>query len=275
MSEEKFYNIRMRASTGANHISGAERITKAEYIDDMVLSLLTRAKSKGTLPKNITINIESLQNLPIRFLTALDVLTVIVPDVHSGRTAAARTLRNLEVSEEAVSQALTLLVKGASPSGKTMRGSIIMDALSSERLEPDQERGVRASRFDYSDQASIMVNEHLAAIGLTHYRTREALALATKVAHGPGVIAELCWSDDLDYTAGYVASMRHGYVRFPHLKKLGDQRGGRVIFVDPAKLVLNELIEYLQDEPVIISEVGMFNTSIGLEEYNKYLACYS
>jgi 6-carboxyhexanoate--CoA ligase len=274
MSEETFYNIRMRASIGANHISGAERITKAEYIDDMVLSLLTRAKSKGNLPKNITINIESLQNLPIRFLTALDVLTVVVPDVHSGRTAAARTLRNLEVSEEAVSQALTLLDKGASPSGKTMRGSIIMDALSSERLEPDHERGVRSSRFDYSDHASIMVNEHLAAIGLTHYRTREALALATKVAHGPGVIAELCWSDDLDYTAGYVASLRNGYVRFPHLKKLGDQRGGRVIFVDPAKLVLNELIEYLQDEPVIISEVGMFNTSIVLEEYNKYLACH-
>jgi 6-carboxyhexanoate--CoA ligase len=116
-----------------------------------------------------------------------------------------------------------------------------------------------------------MVNECLAALGLTHYRTREALALATKVAHAPGVIAELCWSDDPDYTAGYVASLRQGYVRFPHLKELGDQRGGRVIFVDPAKLVFDELIEYLQDKPTIIDNVGVFKAAIGLNEYCKSL----
>ena len=140
-----------------------------------------------------------------------------------------------------------------------MRGSIIMDARSGERLEPDQERGVRASRFDYADHASTLVDERLTALGLTHYRTREALALATKVVHAPGVVAELCWSDDPDYTAGYVASLQRGMFAFPYLKKMGDQKGGRVIFVDPAKLVLDALIEYLQGEPVIINDVGMFN----------------
>ncbi|HYA87473.1 MAG TPA: 6-carboxyhexanoate--CoA ligase, partial [Nitrospirota bacterium] len=109
----------------------------------------------------------------------------------------------------------------------------------------------------------------LTALGLTHYRTREAIALATKVAHAQGVIAELCWSDDPDYTAGYVASLRRGYIRFPHLKNKGDQKGGRVIFVDASRVNLDAMIEYLQDAPIIINDIGVFNPEIGLEQYNK------
>jgi len=95
-----------------------------------------------------------------------------------------------------------------------MRGAMIIDARTGDRMEPDQERGVRASRFDWTDDALEAINRKLAVIGLTHFRTREALALATKVAHAPGMVAELCWSDDPDYTAGYVASRATGYVRF-------------------------------------------------------------
>jgi 6-carboxyhexanoate--CoA ligase len=274
MPQKTLYSIRMRASIGANHISGAERISGAESINDIVRSLLARARSKDSLPDTITISIESLQNLPVRYFQALDVLTVIVPDMHAGRTAAALTLTNLGVSEVAVTRAITFLSRGASLSGRIMRGSIIMDARSGKRFEPDQERGVRVSRFDYTDHTSAMVDERLTALGLTHYRTREALALATKVVHGQGVVAELCWSDDPDYTAGYVASLTGGYIRFPHLKKLSDRKGGRVIFVEPAQLVLEGLIEYLQSEPVIISDVGMFHTEIGIGEYNKSLGQY-
>ena len=272
MKEETLYSIRMRASTNGDHISGAERISCSKGIEDIVSGLLARARSKSIPPHSITINIDSLQDLPVLFLSSLDVLTVIAPDMHAGRTAAARTLTNLGITEQAATRAITLLSRGASPSGKTMRGSIIMDARNGERLEPDQERGVRASRFDYTDHASTLVDVRLTALGLTHYRTREALALATKIVHAPGVIAELCWSDDSDYTAGYVASLQQGYVRFPHLKKKGDQKGGRVIFVDAAKLVLGALIKYLQKEPVIINEAGIFNAAIGLELYNKSLA---
>ena len=87
------------------------------------------------------------------------------------------------------------------------------------------------------------MTKKLAAIGLTHFRTREALALATKVAHAPGIIAELCWSDDPDYTAGYVASPRIGYVRFPVLKLPDDPRGGRVFFVDRNTLDIEAFIK--------------------------------
>jgi len=271
MKSETLYSIRMRASTGDMHISGAEKISRAGYIDDIIMSFLARARSKDSLPNNISINIESLQNLPVLYLSALDVLTVAVSDMHAGRAAAAQTIKNLGVSEQAVTSAVALLSRGPSPSGNTMRGSIIMDARSGERLEPDQERGVRASRFDYTDHAYAIADERLNALGLTHHRTREALALASKVVHAPGVIAELCWSDDPDYTAGYVASLRRGYVRFPHLKIKGEQKGGRVIFVDPSKMFLDKLIEYLQVNPVIISEVGIFNAEIGLAEYSMSL----
>lgn len=105
------------------------------------------------------------------------------------------------------------------------------------------------------------------ALSLTHFRTREALALATKVAHAPALVAELCWSDEADYTAGYVASLTTGYVRFPFLKQNGDRNGGRVFFIDRGELDMDGLIRYLKIEPVLINEIGECRPSITPEEY--------
>ena len=56
---------------------------------------------------------------------------------------------------------------------------------------------------------------------------REALVLATKVQSCPGIVGELCWSDDPDYTVGYVAC--NGiYHRIPNMKEMGNPIGGRV-----------------------------------------------
>lgn len=71
----------------------------------------------------------------------------------------------------------------------------------------------------------------LAGAGLGHFRTFEALALATKVIWS-GVVAELCWSDDPEYVAGYVAAAAEGYVRFPRFKPAGAV-GGRVFYLHP------------------------------------------
>jgi 6-carboxyhexanoate--CoA ligase len=133
---------------------------------------------------------------------------------------------------------------------------MIMDAASGERLEPDHERGIRVSRFDWSDTASGEIDRSLARIGLTHFRTKEALALATKVAYTLGIIAELCWSDDQDYTAGYAASLSTGYVRFMHMKEMGIGRGGRVFFVRRDGFDIDSMLNFLQYEPVIITSVG-------------------
>jgi 6-carboxyhexanoate--CoA ligase len=256
MDQSLFYSLRMRATAGNKHISGAERIVSQGKIDNTVQSLVTRALGKKIKPEQILINIENLGSIPLRMLTALDVVTINTPDLSAGRNCAARILQSLGISEKAVMETIKHLCNGAASSGRNMRGAMIIDAQNGKRLEVDQERGVRASRFDWTDASLDAITGKLAAIGLTHVRTREALALATKVAHAPGIIAELCWSDDSDYTAGYVASRKIGYVRFPMLKPHGDSKGGRAFFVNKDNLDMGTLINYLQNEVVIIADSG-------------------
>ncbi len=256
MDQGLLYSIRMRAIAGNQHVSGAERIVLMEKIDDTVQSLVTRARGKKFTPEQIVIKIESLGTVPLRTLTALDVVTVNAPDITTGRSVASRILQSLNISEQAAMAAINHLCNGAAPSGRNMRGAMIIDARTGERMEPDQERGVRASRFDWTDEALDAITRKLAAIGLTHFRTHEALALATKVAYAPGMVAELCWSDEPDYTAGYVASRTIGYIRFPILKLQGDPRGGRAFFVDRNCLDMDTFISYLQAEAVLIADSG-------------------
>ena len=75
-----------------------------------------------------------------------------------------------------------------------MRGAIVMDAETGERLDGRGERGVRCSNMDSADTAEYEAKMRGKGLGGDH--PREALVLASKVAHGPGTVAELCWSDD-------------------------------------------------------------------------------
>jgi 6-carboxyhexanoate--CoA ligase len=139
-----------------------------------------------------------------------------------------------------------------------MRGAMLVDAVSGERLEPDRVRGVRVSRMDLTAAAERELRERLRKAGLDNPHVREALVLAAKVLGTPGMIAELCWSDDPDYTAGYVCSAERGYVRFPHLKPQGDPLGGRVFFLCPG-LDPQALIDYLERSALLFDEVGAVN----------------
>jgi len=247
------YSIRMHASMKGKHVSGAERIVSVDKVHETSQELLARASSKSFMPDKIIVKIERIDGSDIHELTALTVITKDVPDMVTGREAAFRVLQQAGVSARAAEAAITQISKGPALSGSNMRGAMILDAVSGERLELDHERGVRVSRFDWYCAALENVCKNLEAIGLTHLRTREALALATKVAHAPAMVAELCWSDEPDYTAGYVASLGTGYVRFPYLKERGDPFGGRAFFVDRKKLDLSALMHYLQMVPVLIN----------------------
>lgn len=267
MACHDLYSIRMRASGGGRHISGAERIVSSSEIDCVVRELIARAMGKRHAPEQITVQVEGLGNTPPRLLTALDVVTINARDPETGRSAASRLLHEAGVSDEAVAGAISLISAGAASSGGNMRGAMIIDAETGMRLEPDQERGVRASRFDWTDEARVEADRLFSASGLTHIRIREALALATKVIHAPEVIAELCWSDDPDYTAGYVASLKTGYVRFPFLKREGEDKGGRAVFINQNALDLAALLYYLQNEPVLINAVGKCSDMVESETY--------
>ena len=267
MDQDLLYSVRMRASAGNRHISGAERIISPVKLDATVQALITRARNRKTAAEQIVITIEHLGNLSISKLPSLDVVTVNAPDMSAGRSAASRILQLQGVSDKSVRSAFDLLSNGGASFDLNIHGAMIIDVVDGERLEPDHERGIRASRFDWTDEALDMMSKKLAAIGLTHFRTREALALATKVARAPGIIAELCWSDDPDYTAGYVASPSTGYVRFPVLKLPDDPRGGRVFFVDRKTLDIEAFIHYLQFEPVLIVDGGTCRNPVGPEQY--------
>ena len=265
--DRPYYSIRMRASADGRHISGAEKLVRAGDSERTTSELVRRALGKGIAADKIDITIENLGDILPRTLAALDVVTVTTPDVMAGRTLAVQALCKAGVAKRSAEQALHLLASGASSSGRNMRGAMIMDGLTGDRLEPDQERGVRASRFDWTDEAGGRMRGLLSANGLSHFRTYEALALATKIASGPGVLAELCWSDDPDYTAGYVAARSIGYIRFPALKSAGDNTGGRAIFVDPDRCYLRSLISYLQEEAVLIDRTGSCRQTMDLLAY--------
>ena len=271
MHSTHYYSVRMHASARSRHLSGAERLVPGGGIDNAIGEVLSRAFSKHLYPQRVSITIDDLGPVAPRRLTALDVTPLRVESADQGKQIAIRILRQAGISEAASHQAIDLISRGAALSGGSMRGAMIMDLTTGDRLEQDKDRGVRSTRFDWSEDADPSLQNLLQERGLSHFRTREALALATKIAHGPGVHAELCWSDDPDYCAGYVASIRTGYVRIPVLKQSGDDKGGRAIFIDRQACNLDDLIAYLEREPILVSEPRLFRPETEGKEFLRKL----
>ena len=256
MSTPDLYSVRMRAASGARHLSGAERIVPFPQVDATLRRFVERAWGKGAPPDEVVLTVEPLGNADILELAALPLIDVSAEGEAECRVLASIALQGAGVSLDAAERAFYALDHGPSPDGGAMRGAMIMDARTGERIEPDRTRGIRVSRFDWNDEASRSISEELGRLGLTHFRTKEALALATKVADAPGVLAELCWSDDREYTAGYVASRSFGYVRLPVLKEAGRPGGGRAFFIDAGAFEIESFATYLTVRPAIITSIG-------------------
>ncbi|BCR05743.1 6-carboxyhexanoate--CoA ligase [Desulfuromonas versatilis] len=260
------YSIRMHASRQGAHLSGAERLGGRQDLESLAAALLRRALEhpRGEA-EQIVLTVEALPAEAVASGRLPDLTTLCVADYRQGRQAALRLLVAAGVREVAASLAIEALAQGASPTGGNMRGAMLVDADSGERLEPDRARGVRASRMDLAPGAELQLRLRLAERGLDNPHVREALVLAAKVLSAPGVVAELCWSDDPDYTAGYVATPFGGYQRMPHLKPAGEERGGRAFFIRRAGLDLPALIDYLEHAALLITEVGRINGEIEWE----------
>lgn len=247
----------MRAAQTNEHISGAERIAPAEELAALAAAMITRAlnHSRGN-PELIRLAIDALPATSLHYASLPDITTVVVADAQTGRRAALAELLRAGVSDTAAHTVINALSNGAAPGGKVMRGAMLVDAQSGERLESDPVRGTRVSRMDLSPEANVALTRVLQGSGRDTSHLREALALAGKVLLSPGIVAELCWSDDPDYTAGYVASRTRGYVRFPHLKEKGDRLGGRAFFYHRPDFDLAALTTFLEKEPVLFSSIG-------------------
>ena len=208
------YSVKMRASSGGNHVSGAEKIVSASSVSKVASRLVERALSheRGT-PDFINVKVEALPEGILR-LKALPVKTHVVATPAEGRALAARLLADAGISR--IDEIMARFSETHS-----LRGAMLLDADTLERLEPDKSRGVRATYMD--DAASIARGT---AGVKNHYA--EAIVLATKVQNAPGIVAEICVSDDPDYVTGYVATRELGYRRITVLKEKGDPNGGRI-----------------------------------------------
>lgn len=252
-----FFSIRMRAARCSEHISGAERIASAQELASIVTAMIARAlnHSRGN-PESIRLAIDALPASALAYASLPAITTVLVNNAECGRRAARAELLRAGVSDLAASTAMSALAAGAAPGGHVMRGAMLVDAQSGERLESDPARGIRVSRMDLCPEASTDLTNALHGSGRDTAHLREALALAGKVLRSPGIVAELCWSDDPDYIAGYVASPVRGYVRFPHLKEIGDHLGGRAFFYQRAQFDLTVLTSFLEEAPILFTSVG-------------------
>lgn len=239
------YSVKMRASREGQHISGAEKIVPARRVAAIASQLAERALShpKGD-PDFINIKVEA-QPRQIRRVKALAVTTHETRTPEEGLSLAAELL-----AEDGITRIGEIM--GRFSESHSMRGAMLLDADTLERLEPDPERGVRAT---YMDDASSL--EKGTARGKNHYA--EAIVLATKVQNAPGIVAEICVSDDPDYVTGYVASKRLGYRRITVLKKKGDPRGGRIFLYRGQRERVAETIEFLERVPVLVEDVPILS----------------
>ena len=258
----EYYSLKMRASQQVGegeqkhelHISGAERIVGRDSVEAVCTAMVCRAMnhSKGD-PDFINVKIEKVHESDIRILKALPVTRVDVDTWQEGlekafglinKTVSDGLLRGArnDVHEDLIkdfAQKLPELLRATFP----MRGAMLYDIATGERLEPDHERGVRATYMDAL---------HSSEVDGCKNHFNEAIVLATKVANAPGMVAEFCVSDDPNYVTGYVASKELGYVRIMKMKEMGDENGGRIFLFDSRKASAEECIEYLQKKKVLV-----------------------
>lgn len=204
------YSIKMRSSKCDNHISGAENIVDEHDLEEAVGLLVKRAlsHSKGKADF-INIKIEELGKEEIEYIDPLPVTTVEVSNHTEGLECAKIVLTNLGIDLNTSLQIIDLI-----KDTKNMRGAMILDINNLKRLEEDKNRGIRATYMDFEGSKL----NHLSKDIKFNSHFIEALALASKVANSPNIVGEICYSDDPNYTAGYVASKKYGYIRFTHLK---------------------------------------------------------
>ena len=236
------YSIRMRGAEGGpheeggRHISGAERIVDEGDLESVASALIHRAlhHSKGK-SDFINIRIDAIHDEDIMYVDCITIEEHKSESVQESHELAKDLLQSV-VNYKAVEQAFTEL--GQLPGN--MRGAILLDANTGVRLDQDHMRGVHVSHMDACGTEIRPMNVHM----------REALVLATKVQSCPGIVGELCWSDDPDYTVGYVAC-NGVYHRIPNMKDMGNPIGGRVFFVDINRPI-HEIVDYLENITVLV-----------------------
>ncbi len=238
----EYYSVRMRATLEGKHISGQERIVKKEDLPKVILELHQRPKREWDFQ---TIKVEKLKESPKVIDKSLPIKDYKFSCIPLVRNFIVGILESeLGIKREIVKPLLEKLYKGINPQGGNLPGALLVDYKSGEILA----EGIRTILFDWVDRERI--KKHLLDKGYTE-RTLDALALATKNALC-GVVAEICISDDPDYTVGYISSPRLGYIRISPIKDKNLPFGGRIYFIERESL--EKIIHCLRKKPILIKE---------------------
>ncbi|WP_431028357.1 6-carboxyhexanoate--CoA ligase [Lysinibacillus sp. LZ02] len=236
-----WYSVRMRASLHDKHISGGETLVPATRIHEVVNYLQQKAFSHSRgVPTNCHITIEAITEP----LVPITMLKVNETHCHTPLHALTDFITSHGISEIALKQAIQLL-----HANTNLRGAALLHATTGARLDLLANRGVRVTRIAYD--APFLEKWCTQFPQYANARIEEALLLASAVASCDGIIGELCISDDPTYTTGYFGSAVSGYTRIHHMKKQGEECGGRVFFVK-GNTDIEETITYLQQKPLLV-----------------------
>lgn len=238
------FTVKMRASQGGRHVSGAERIVPVSRISSVFSALAERAlrHSKG-VPDFVNLKAEAAGD--VRRVPALPVTTFEVASVSEGWEKAKEILRAAGVARADE-------ICGRFRETYALRGAMLLDADTLERLDRSGGRGVRATNMDSSSPSPASAKNHFA----------EALVLASKVLSAPNIVAEVCMSDDPDYVTGYVATRVSGYCRITKLKEPGDEAGGRIFLYRGHREDVAATVDYLERQTVLVETERQTTTDV-------------
>lgn len=241
------YSIRMRSAengpheTGGTHISGAERLVKKDSITSVATTLIERALThpKGN-PDFINLTIDAIPSHQVHGIPALSITTSMPTTLSESHRIATNLLSNIGIHPSAITAAFHQL----SHNSPSCSGAWLIHKDTGEIYESP----VRVTRMDVEDEESFLTYLEQHHVNSPH--TREALVLASKVLACNDIIAELCWSDDPDYTTGYI-SYDTNYHRLTHMKHQGSSIGGRAFFVTSFQHI-ESIITFLSSSPVLV-----------------------
>lgn len=250
LRDKQLFSVRMRASKNGSHEQGGKHISGGEIISaygdlQQVINILSEKALQHTRgkPDFMQIQLETIDE-PIMYVEPLPIYTNEVRTVAEGQKVVQALLLSAGISQHVIESAYREMTEYSG-----IRGALIIDFLTGERVDKRRDRGIRVSRMDWLEDNL----ENWSAVNKIPVNTRikEALTLASKVSAHPATVAELCWSDDPEYVTGYVASENFGYQRITKLKELGDERGCRIFFVG-RQSELDSYFHYLEKQPVFV-----------------------
>ena len=195
-------------------------------------------------PDDVVVSVHRVDEDEITHIPALTRETRHTQTVDDAHRAVTEILRDAGIpTAEHALDALTRI--------RGMRGAMLLDADTGERRDTKDIRGVRVTALDNDMPTGADAAEEMSSSATAKPYYCEALTLASKVQYHPAVCAELCISDDPEYTTGYVSTPGR-YVRIENIKPAGSPQGGRVFLVRGSEEEIADCIGFLENTAVIV-----------------------